>query len=141
MGFFDALKSVTESYTGNGDHAAVTSSLLEVVQNNGGVGSLLQTLQQNGAGGLVSQWAGGQTQSADPSAIENSLGNSGIIDTIAQKTGIAPDTVKSSLATVLPLLVHHATSNGVVTEDGQPAANSGSADPAAMLQSVLGKLL
>ena len=139
MSLFDMAKSAIESYTANSDHAAVAGGLLEHVQENGGLGGLLQTLQQNGAGDLVSQWTNGQTQPADSGAVEQGLGNTGIVDAIAQRTGIAPETVKSSLATILPMLLHHATSTGQVTEDGQPAAN-GEPDMGSLLQSVLAKL-
>jgi len=104
------------------------------------VAGLIQSMHQNGAGGLVQQWANGQTQTTDPGAIEQAIGGSGLINSIAQRTGMSPDTVRSSLATVVPLLVSHLTANGHVTTDGQvtgtPAPETGS-----LLQSVLGKLL
>ncbi len=101
---------------------------------------MIQSMHQNGAGALVQQWANGQTQATNPAAIEQALGGSGLIDSIAQRTGMSPDVVRTSLATVVPLLVNHLTSNGHVTTDGQvtgtPAPETGS-----LLQSVLGKLL
>jgi len=139
MGIFDSVTEMAKSYSGGGDHAAVAGGLMQELGGVGGVARLIQSMHQNGSGGLVQQWANGQTQT-DPNAIEQAIGGSGLIDSIAQRTGMSPDTVRSSLATVLPLVINHLTSNGHVTTDGQvtgtPAPETGS-----LLQSVLGKLL
>jgi uncharacterized protein YidB (DUF937 family) len=140
MSIFDSVSAIASEFSGSGDHAAVAGGLMQELGGAGGVAGLIQQFHQNGAGGLVQQFANGQTQGADPSAIEQALAGSGMIENIAQRTGMSPDTVKSSLATVLPLLINHVTSNGHVTTDGQstgtPMPDSGS-----LLQSVLGKLL
>ena len=140
MGIFDSVSNMVSQAAGGSDHAAVAGGLLEHLGGAGGVASLIQSMHQNGAGGLVQQWANGQTQPADPNAIQQAVGGSGLIDSIAQRTGMSPDAVKIGLATVLPLVVSHLTSNGHVTTDGQvtgaPAPDTGS-----LLQSVLGKLL
>lgn len=140
MSFFDSVKSIAESCTGNGDHAAVAGGLLQEMESAGGVSGLIQSLQQNGAGGLIQQWANGNTQSADPSAIEQGLSNTGLVDSIAARTGMSPDTVRSGLATVLPMLIHHVTSNGHVTTDGE-AADNPLPESGSLLQSVLGKFI
>lgn len=140
MSFLDSVTQMAKGAMEGGDHAAVAGSLLEHLGGAGGVASLIQSMNQNGAGGLVQQWANGQTQATDPNAIEQAIGGSGLVDSIAQKTGMSPDVVRSSLATVVPLLVNHLTSNGHVTTDGQvtgtPAPETGS-----LISSVLGKLL
>jgi len=134
------LDSVTNMAKGGGDHAAVAGGLLEELGGTGGIAGLIQSFHQNGAGGLIQQWASGQTQNADPAAMQQVLGSSGLIDNIAQRTGVSADTVRSSLATIVPLLVSHVVANGHVTTAGQttdsPAPESGS-----MIQSVLSKLL
>jgi len=140
MSFLDSVTNMAKGLSEGGDHAAVAGGLLEHLGGAGGVASLIQSMHQNGAGGLVQQWANGQTQPANPGAVEQAIGGSSLIDSIAQRTGMSPDAVKMSLATVLPLIVSHLTSNGHVTADGQvtgtPAPESGS-----LLQSILGKLL
>ena len=140
MSIFDSVTNMVSQVSSGGDHAAVAGSLLEHLGGAGGVASLIQSMHQNGAGGLVQQWANGQTQATNPGAIEQAIGGSGLIDSIAQRTGMSPDIVRSSLATVVPLLINHLTSNGHITADGQvtenPAPQTGS-----LLQSVLGKLL
>lgn len=140
MSFLDSVTQMAKGAMESGDHAAVAGGLMQEIGGVGGVAGLIQSLHQNGAGGLVQQWASGQTQATNPTAIEQAIGGSGLIDAIAQRTGMAPDTVRSSLATVVPLLVNHLTANGHVTADGQvtgtPAPETGS-----LIQSVLGKLL
>ena len=140
MGILDSLTEMAGGLSGSSEHAAVAGGLMQELGGAGGVASLIQTFHQNGAGGLIQQWANGQTQTTDPAAIEQAVGGSGLIDNIAQRTGMSPDTVRSSLATVLPLLVNHLTANGHVTTDGQVTANT-APDSGSLIQSVLGKLL
>lgn len=106
----------------------------------GGLAGLIQTFHQNGAGSLVQQFANGQTEGVDPNAIEQALAGSGLIDGIAQRTGMSPDTVKSSLAAVVPMLINHVTANGHVTTDGQTTDNP-VPETGSLIQSVLGKIL
>jgi uncharacterized protein YidB (DUF937 family) len=140
MSIFDSVTEITKEFSGGGDHAAVASGLMQELGGSGGVAGLIQQFQQNGAGGLVQQFASGQTQGADPGAMEQALAGSGLIDSIAQRTGMSPDTVKSSLATIVPVLINHVTANGHVTTDGQPTGNP-MPDAGSLLQSVLGKIL
>lgn len=140
MSIFDSVSNLINQGSSAGDHASVAAGLMKELGGVGGVANLMQTLHQNGAGGLVQQWASGQTQATDPAAIEQAIGGSGLIDSIAQRTGMSPDTVRSSMATVLPLLVNHLTANGHVTTEGQ-VTGSPTPETGSLIQSVLGKLL
>ena len=120
------------------DHAAVAGGLVQELSGTG-VGNLIQTLQQNGAGSMVQDIASGNTSAIDPNQVENLLAGSGLIEGVASRTGLSADQVKSGLATVLPVLLHHSISQGHVTADGQPGATS-APDSGSLLQSVLGKL-
>jgi uncharacterized protein YidB (DUF937 family) len=140
MSIFDSVSNMVNQASGGSDHAAVAGGLMQELGGVGGVAGLIQSLHQNGAGGMVQQWANGQTGATNPGAIEQALGGSGLIDSIAQRTGMSPDTVRSSLATVVPLLVNHLTANGHVTTDGQVTGNP-PPETGSLLQSVLGKLL
>ncbi len=95
-------------------------------------------MHQNGNGGATQQWANGQTQSADPSQVEQGLGG-GMIDSIAQRTGMSPTAVKAGLAVALPLIVHHMVQNGHVSADGQQIGAP--PEPGGLLQSVLGRMI
>jgi len=139
----DILDSVTEmasGLSGGSEHAAVTGGLMQELGGTGGIAGLIQTFHQNGAAGLVQQFSNGQTQNADPAAIEQALGGSGLIECVAQRTGLPADTVRSSLATIVPVLVNHVVANGHVTTDGQ-ATHNPAPDSGSLLQSVLGKLV
>lgn len=136
MGILDMVQSMA----GGSDTAKVAGGLVqELEQRPGGIGGLMQSLNQNGMGGAVQQWAGGQTQPANPSEIASGLGSTGIIDSIAQRTGLSPTAVSAGLAAAMPILVHHMTSNGHVTPDGTA---TGAPAPAAgsILQSILSRL-
>ena len=144
MGIFDAVSKLAGGLLGgqggqNADHPAVAGGLLQELGGSGGVGSLIQSFQQNGAGNLVQQFASGNTKAIDPDQVESALAGTGIINNIATRTGLPADTIKSGLATVVPVLLHHSISNGHVTADGQPGA-APAPDSGSLLQSVLGKL-
>ncbi len=141
MGLMDMVTNAAQQFGGGGgDHAQVAGGLMEEVQQQGGIGSIFQSFQQNGMGGLVQQWAGGQTQPAAPDQIEQGLAGTGMIDNIAQRTGMSPGMVKMSLAVLVPIIIHHFVSNGHVTADGQ---STGTPPPetGGLLQSVLSRLL
>jgi uncharacterized protein YidB (DUF937 family) len=122
------------------DHPAVAGGLLQQLGGTGGLGNLIQTIQQNGGGSIVQNIASGNTSAIDPNQVENLLAGSGLVEGVASKTGLSADQVKSSLATVLPMLLHHSISSGHVTADGQPG-DTPAPDSESLLQSVLGKLL
>jgi uncharacterized protein YidB (DUF937 family) len=122
------------------DHSAVAGGLLQELGGSGGLGNLIQTIQQNGGGAIVQDIASGNTSAIDPNQVENLLAGSGLVDGVASRTGLSPDAVKSGLATVLPLLLHHSISQGHVTADGQPGETP-APDTGSLLQSVLAKFL
>jgi uncharacterized protein YidB (DUF937 family) len=142
MSILDSLVSAVEGTNGDGsDTARVTGGLVsEIQQHPGGVGGLFQAFQEKGMGGLVQQWAGGQTQPASPDQIDQGLGHTGIIGSLSQKTGLSPTAVKAGLAIAVPVLIHHFVANGHVTADGQPTGLP-APDSSSLLQSVLGKIL
>jgi len=138
MGLLDMVESMAAG-SSNPDHAKVAGGLLQELQDRpGGIGGLLQSFQQNGMGSLVQQWSGGQTQPADTSALESGFSGSGIIDSIAQRTGLSPTVVRSGLAVAVPLLIHHVVSNNHVDAAGQ--ATGAPPEPAGLLQTLLSRL-
>lgn len=138
MGLLDMVESMAG---GGGDHAKVAGGLVQELQGQpGGVAGMFQSFQQNGMGGLVKQWAGGQTQPATPDQVQQGLGGTGIIDRISQRTGVSPGMVKAGLAVAVPLVIHHFVANGHVTPEGQPTG-AAPPEPGGMLQSILGRML
>ena len=120
------------------EHAQVAGGLMHELEARGGVGSLIQNFQRNGMGSFVEQWSQGNTQ-PNPTAIENGTEGTGLIDSIAQRTGLAPGVVRGGLAVVLPLLIHHMVTNNHVTPSGSPVGNP--PEPTSVLQSVLQKIV
>jgi uncharacterized protein YidB (DUF937 family) len=138
MGLLDMVEQMAGGVPG-GDNAKVAGGLMEEIQSRpGGIGEVLQSFHQNGMTGLVQQWAGGQSQAANQSDIESGLGSSGIVDSIAQRTGLSPEAVKTGLAVIVPVVVKHMASQGHVTPEGQPTGST--PDAGGLLQSVLGHL-
>ena len=139
MGLMDMVTQAAEQF-GGGDKAAVAGGAMQEIESQGGIGSVFSAFQQNGLGGLVQQWAGGQTAPAAPEQVEQGLGGTGMIDNIASRTGLSPTVVKIGLAVLLPMIIHHFVKSGHVTEQGeqtgQPAPETGG-----LLQSVLSHIL
>ena len=140
MGILDAITSAISGAGGDQNHGQVAGGLVQEVQSMpGGIGGIFDSFKRNGMGGVLSQMAGGQTSAIAPDQVEQGLGGTGIIDSIAQRTGMSPTIVKMSLAVLLPLLIQHFVQGGHVTQDGQPtgqpAPQSGS-----ILSSILGRL-
>ena len=137
MGLMDMVSQMTGQDGGN---AQVGGSLIQELQNRpGGLGGLLQSFQQNGQGGAVQQWGQGNTAPADPNQVEQGLNGTGIIDSISQKTGMSPAMVKTGLAVLVPVMIHHLISQGHVNEQGEqtgPPPEAGG-----MLSSILGRIL
>ena len=141
MGILDMVESMAGGAGGAGQNGQVAGGLMQELQSRpGGLGGSLQSLQGNGMGGAVQQWGSGQTQPASPDQVEQGLGGTGLIDSVAQRTGMSPTMVKAGLAVALPLIVHHMVSNGHVTPDGQPTGQP-MPEPGGMLQSILGRMV
>jgi uncharacterized protein YidB (DUF937 family) len=120
------------------EHSKVAAALMDEVQQRGGVGSLIQNFQRNGMGSFVEQWTQGNTQ-PNPTAIENGTAGTGLIDSIAHRTGLSEGVVRGGLAIVVPLLIHHMVANGHITPTGEPIGNQ--PEPAGVLQSVLQRII
>ncbi len=140
MGILDTVESMAGQSGTGGQNAQVAGGLVQEMQAQpGGLGSLLSMFHQNGAGSAASQWANGQTQPADPEQIQQGMGG-GMIDNIAQRTGLSPTVVKTGLAVAVPLMIHHLVQQGHVTPDGQPTG-APPPEPGGLLQSVLGRMI
>jgi uncharacterized protein YidB (DUF937 family) len=140
MGIMDMVSSVAGQFGGGGDKAKVAGGFLEeMAQRPGGMSGVFSAFQQNGMGGMVQQWAGGQTQPVQPGQVEQGLGGTGIIDRVAQRTGLSTEVVKVGMAALVPVVVHHFVSNGHVTPDGQPTGQP-APEAGGLLQSVLSRL-
>lgn len=100
-----------------GSSSAIVSEVLAMLQSHGGaangLGMLMQAFQGGGLGHLFQSWvSSGQNQPVTPDQLQSVLGNSGILQQIAQRTGLQPADVAQHLSTLLPQLVDHLTPNG-----------------------------
>lgn len=137
MGILNTVESMA---MGNAapEHAQVAAGLMDELQQRGGIGSLIQNFQRNGMGSFIEQWSQGNTQ-PNPTVIENGTAGTGLIDGIAQRTGLSPGVVRGGLAVVVPLLVHHMMSNNHIGPNGEPIGQQ--PEPGGVLQSILQRIV
>lgn len=124
MGLLDSLQSMAGGGT-SGDHASVASELMNAVQQHpGGLSGMLDNFKQNGMADHVNSWTqpGQANAPITPDQAQQGLG-SGVIDSIAQRTGLSPTMVKGAAAVILPMMVAHFAENGGVNQ--HPSALSG----------------
>jgi uncharacterized protein YidB (DUF937 family) len=123
MGLLDNLKSMAGAPAGA--NASVASELINAVQQHpGGLSGILENFKQNGMGDHVNSWQqpNQANQQITPDQAQQGLG-SGVIDAIAQRTGLSPTMVKGAAAVILPMLVAHFVENGGVNQ--HPSALGG----------------
>ncbi|HVG26678.1 MAG TPA: YidB family protein [Acidobacteriaceae bacterium] len=133
MGFLNAIEGMVNPETGT--NAKVAGGLLQALDEHpGGLGGLIGHLQNNGMGDHVQQWSTGQQTTATPDQIQQGLGNTGLIDTVAAKAGVSPQTAKMAMAVILPMVIAHFTQGGQQTPPPQGGLGS-------MASQILGRLL
>jgi uncharacterized protein YidB (DUF937 family) len=77
-----------------------------------GLGGLLQRFQQGGYGNVINSWIGnGQNQPISPGQLGSALGPD-ILKTLAQKTGLSEEELRTQLSQILPGVVDKLTPNG-----------------------------
>lgn len=104
---------------GAASSSAVVSQVLDMLRGQGGatngLGNLLQAFENTGLGHLFQSWVGtGQNLPVSAQQIQNALGNSALLQRIAQATGMQPADVAQHLSVVLPQIVDHLTPNGQI---------------------------
>lgn len=122
MGILDSLAGALNNSAGAtpttaAPSSAVVSEVLALLQSRGGaasgLGGLMQAFEGGGLGHLFQSWVGsGQNLPVSAGQIQNVLGSSGILEQIAQRTGLQPADVAQHLSTLLPQIVDHLTPNG-----------------------------
>ena len=128
MGLLDSLQGMMGQE--GGDHAKVAGGLLSVLEEHpGGLSGVLSHMENNGVDTQAVQTG----QPMAPDQVQQGLGGSGIIDKIAQRTGMSPEMVKMGLATALPIVMAHMTNNGT---QAPPSSGVGG-----MASQILGKFL
>lgn len=137
MGILNTVESMASGPAAD-THRKVAAALMEELEQGVGAPGLIQAFQRNGVGAHVEEWMQGNTQ-PNPTSIENGLAGTGLIERIAERTGLSDGTVRGALALIVPVVVHHFVSNGYVSPTGEvlaPQPNSRS-----LLDSVLSRVL
>lgn len=137
MGILNTVESMAQGHGSPGEYAKVASSLAEELRVRDGVPGLMHIFQRNGVGSSVEKWSAGQTQ-PNPTAIENGLAGSGLIEAIAKRTGLSANVVREALAVIVPRLVHHMVSNNHLSPTGMPRGEQ--PEPGGVLQSILQRI-
>lgn len=113
-----------------GGNASEMGNLAKVLLSKSGNESVLDTvvntMKEKGMEDQVSSWVGtGENASISGSQIGKVL-DSGMLDTLSEKTGLPKEQLSSTLAMLLPVLVNK------LTPDGKPAGNGGTLASAGM---------
>ncbi len=99
---------------GGGAEAQIMSAVAGMLSDkqSGGLAGLVTNFQKNGLGDVVSSWIGtGKNLPISADQIQKVFGNQQVSQ-IAQRVGIEPEKVTTTLASVLPGLVDKLTPNG-----------------------------
>ncbi len=144
MGLLDQLENLAGEAQGQsagqsapGQQAAVSQGLLATLaEHEGGVGGLLNQFRQNGMGQHVDSWTNsepgqGQPQNLSQEQVQQGMG-SGMIQQVAQRSGLPEGAVTAALTTILPMVMQHLTPGGQIPQQSQIGG---------MAQSLLGKFL
>ena len=97
----------------------LVSSVMQMINNQpGGLAGLVQRFHEKGLGGLVSSWVStGQNLPVSPEQLQQVLGSEQVKE-LAAKAGISPETARSHLAQLLPMIVDRLTPNGQLPPSG-----------------------
>jgi uncharacterized protein YidB (DUF937 family) len=107
------------SGTGGGAEAQIMNAVAGMLSDkqSGGLAGLVTNFQKNGLGDVVSSWIStGKNLPISADQIQRVFGNQQVSQ-IAQKVGIEPEKVTTTLASVLPGLVDKLTPNGKVPNE------------------------
>ncbi len=120
MGLLDGLLgNVLGGMMGGGQTSAQGGSpmmqiLLQMLQQNGGLGGLLGKMQQQGMGDQMQSWIGtGQNQPISPDALSQIFGQ-GQLGRIAEQLGMSQQDAAGGLAQMLPNVVDEMTPQGQI---------------------------
>ena len=111
MAFLDQL---TGLFGGNEQ----AGSLLQLLQQEGGVSGLIEKFQQGGLAETVQSWIStGENLPVSAEQIQSVLGNE-TVSKVASAMGVDPDTAASTLSDTIPQLVDKLTPNGELPQEG-----------------------
>lgn len=100
--------------------AAVLGTMMEVLQQKGGLGGLLDQFRQSGLTAQADAWSrGDDSQGVSGDQVQQVLG-SPIVDLIAQKLGLTPEQAKATLAQLVPKITSRMAAEEQLTGQKNP---------------------
>jgi len=101
--------------------AGVMGTMMELLQEKGGLGGLLATFRASGLGAQADSWASpGPNEPVSGDQMEQALG-SPIVAMIAEKLGLSPEQAKATLAQVVPAVTSRMAAEERLTGEPQDA--------------------
>lgn len=111
MGILDTIEGMVGGQ-GQGSNPQIAGGLMQALDEHpGGLGGVMDHFRQSGMDEHVQNWSTGQ-QTATPEQMQQGLGGTGFIESVAQKAGISPEMAKIGLATMLPVVMAHFAQGG-----------------------------
>jgi uncharacterized protein YidB (DUF937 family) len=99
--------------------AAVMGTMMELLQQKGGLGGLLDTFRASGLGAQADSWAGaGPNEPVSGNQVEQALGRP-IVELIAQKLGLSPEQARATLAQLVPAIASRMAAEERLTGEPQ----------------------
>ena len=101
--------------------AAVMGTMMELLQQKGGLGGVLDMFRASGLGAQADSWASpGPNEPVSGDQMEQALG-SPIVAMIAEKLGLSPEQAKATLAQVVPAVTSRMAAEERLTGEPQDA--------------------
>lgn len=132
MGILDTIEGMVGGQA-QGSNPQVAGGLMQALDEHpGGLAGVMDHFRQNDMDQHVQNWSSGQ-QAATPEQMQQGLGGTGFIESVAQKAGVSPEMAKIGLATMLPVVMAHFAQGG---QSNSPQSGFGG-----MAGQVLGRFL
>ncbi len=132
MGILDMVEGFA-GQQGNTNPQVAHGMMQALDEHPGGLAGVLENFKSNGMDQHVQNWSSGQQSTASPEQIQQGLGNTGLIDNVAQKAGVSSEVAKMAMAAMLPMIISHFTQGG---QQAAPQSGFGG-----MASQVLGRFL
>lgn len=117
MSLTDTIQEKAASILGT-SNTQLTQAISKVIDECGGMDGLIKKFQDKGLGDVVQSWiASTPNKSITSDQITNVLGQD-LLQKVASKVGMTPESLSQQLSTYLPLLVDKLSPEGRVPHEG-----------------------
>lgn len=125
------LPKILGGATGKSADQGSLSTIMDLINSQGGAENIIGKLKQGGLGDIVESWIGtGKNKAVNSSQISNILG-SDMVGKLAGKLGISQADAAKKIAQYLPMIIDKLT----------PQGNASSLNKGIDIQEILGSLL